>query len=71
MRAACCGERTSLRTHILRPTWHFVHRDDLRWLLEISAPRLKKANASTYRRTGIDPATAARSAGPGPRRRWR
>jgi hypothetical protein len=51
-----------LRTHILRPTWHFVHRDDLCWLLAISAPRLEQANASTYRRTGIDPATAARSA---------
>jgi hypothetical protein len=51
-----------LRTHILRPTWHFVHRDDLRWLLAISAPRLEQANASTYRRTGIDAATAAGSA---------
>ncbi|YCK79349.1 winged helix DNA-binding domain-containing protein [Arthrobacter sp. D3-16] len=50
-----------LRTHILRPTWHFVHRDDLRWLLAISAPRLQQANASTYRLTGIDTATAARA----------
>lgn len=51
-----------LRTHILRPTWHFVHREDLRWLLALSAPRLGQANAPTYRRTGIDAATAARSA---------
>lgn len=51
-----------LRTHILRPTWHFVHRDDLRWLMALSAPRLEQANALTYRRTGIDAATAARSA---------
>lgn len=50
-----------LRTHILRPTWHFVHRDDLRWLLALSAPRLHRGNAGMYRRTGIDPATAARS----------
>lgn len=51
-----------LRTHILRPTWHFVHRDDLRWLLALSAPRLHQGNAGMYRRTGIDAATAARSA---------
>jgi hypothetical protein len=49
-----------LRTHILRPTWHFVHRDDLRWLVALSAPRLHQANAPTYRLTGIDEATAAR-----------
>jgi hypothetical protein len=50
-----------LRTHILRPTWHFVHRDDLRWLRALSAPRLHRANAGTYRRTGIDAAAAERS----------
>ena len=50
-----------LRTHILRPTWHFVHRDDLRWLLALSAPRLHQGNAGMYRRTGIDAAAAARS----------
>jgi hypothetical protein len=51
-----------LRTHILRPTWHFVHRDDLRWLRALSAPRHEQLNAATYRRTGIDAAAAARSA---------
>ncbi len=50
-----------LRTHILRPTWHFVHRDDLRWLMALSAPRLQRINAGTYRRTGIDAARADRS----------
>ncbi|MGM9473591.1 winged helix DNA-binding domain-containing protein [Pseudarthrobacter sp. YS3] len=47
-----------LRTHILRPTWHFVHREDLRWLMALSAPRLHQGNEATYRRTGIDAATA-------------
>jgi hypothetical protein len=54
------AEGSILRTHILRPTWHFVHRDDLRWLSILSAPRLHQANAPTYRLTGIDEATAAR-----------
>jgi hypothetical protein len=49
-----------LRTHILRPTWHFVHRDDLRWLMTLSAPRLHQGNAGMYRRTGIDAAAASR-----------
>ncbi|MBT2530691.1 AlkZ family DNA glycosylase [Arthrobacter sp. ISL-48] len=49
-----------LRTHILRPTWHFVHRDDLRWLMALSAPRLHRGNAGMYRRTGIDAAAAFR-----------
>ena len=34
-----CGE--FVRTHILRPTWHFVSRDDIYWMLQLSAPRLK------------------------------
>ncbi|MDQ0822013.1 hypothetical protein QFZ79_004393 [Arthrobacter sp. V4I6] len=55
------SEGTVLRTHILRPTWHFVHRDDLRWLLALSAPRLHQGNAGMYRRTGIDAANATRS----------
>src|SRR4029453_13234989 len=50
-----------LRTHILRPTWHFVHRDDLRWLTELSRPRLHQVNKATYKQTGIEPAEAARS----------
>lgn len=30
-----------LRTHLLRPTWHFVSADDIYWLLELTGPRLK------------------------------
>ncbi|RAM36677.1 winged helix DNA-binding domain-containing protein [Arthrobacter globiformis] len=51
-----------LRTHILRPTWHFVHRDDLPWLRALSAPRLHQMNGGTYRSTGIDDEAASRSA---------
>jgi hypothetical protein len=29
-----------LRTHVLRPTWHYVHADDARWLIELTAPRV-------------------------------
>ena len=30
-----------LRTHVLRPTWHFVTPRDIRWLLKLSAPRVR------------------------------
>ncbi len=29
-----------LRTHLLRPTWHFVSSDDIYWMLELTAPRI-------------------------------
>ncbi|WP_152191974.1 winged helix DNA-binding domain-containing protein [Georgenia satyanarayanai] len=30
-----------VRTHVLRPTWHFVTADDVGWLLELTAPRVR------------------------------
>src|SRR5262245_66599205 len=32
------NQGTILRTHVLRPTWHFAARADIRWLLALSAP---------------------------------
>ena len=29
-----------LRTHVLRPTWHYVHADDALWLLELTRDRV-------------------------------
>jgi winged helix DNA-binding protein len=29
-----------LRTHVLRPTWHFVLPQDIRWMVELTAPRI-------------------------------
>lgn len=31
-----------LRTHVLRPTWHFVSPDDIRWLLDLTRPRIRR-----------------------------
>jgi hypothetical protein len=50
-----------LRTHVLRPTWHFVAADDLGWLLALTAPRVHAYNAYYYRQTGVDDAAAARA----------
>jgi hypothetical protein len=43
-----------LRTHVLRPTWHFVAPEDIRWLLALSSPRVHSANAYYYRQAGLD-----------------
>jgi hypothetical protein len=49
-----------LRTHILRPTWHFVHPRDIRWMLAVSGPRVHVANGFSYRRDGLTPKILAR-----------
>ena len=40
-----------LRTHLLRPTWHFVSSKDLRWMLSLTADRIRAANDSYARGT--------------------
>jgi hypothetical protein len=49
-----------LRTHVLRPTWHFVAPADIRWLLELTAPRIKATIAYYDRQLGLDDALYAR-----------
>jgi hypothetical protein len=40
------AEGSILRTHVLRPTWHFVAPADIRWMLELTAPRVRSAIGS-------------------------
>lgn len=42
-----------IRTHILRPTWHFVSADDIYWMLALSAPRIKSRMKSRNRELGL------------------
>src|SRR5215471_2681302 len=49
-----------LRTHVMRPTWHFVLPDDIRWLLDLTAARVKARVAPYDRRLEIDEALLAR-----------
>lgn len=39
-----------LRTHLLRPTWHFVAPWDIRWILALTAPRIHAINAGMYKK---------------------
>ncbi len=43
-----------LRTHVLRPTWHFVVPADIRWMLQLSRPRQLALNAYYYSKIGLD-----------------
>lgn len=43
-----------IRTHILRPTWHFVASDDIYWMLDLSAPQVKRFTASAAKKYGYD-----------------
>src|SRR6266487_128997 len=46
-----------LRTHILRPTWHFVTPADIRWMLTLTAPRVLALLAYMDRQLALDKAT--------------
>jgi len=51
-----------LRTHILRPTWHFVGGGDIYWLLDFSARRILAGMKSRLEQLELDRATLNRSA---------
>ena len=50
-----------LRTHVMRPTWHFVPRNDIRWMLTLTAPRIFSTMRSYFRKLELDPKLIARS----------
>ena len=53
-RAVATGE--IVRTHVLRPTWHYVAAEDLTWLLELTSPKVESGMAARHRLLGLDPA---------------
>jgi hypothetical protein len=56
-----CDEGAILRTHVLRPTWHFVLPEDIHWLLELTAPRVRTAMGFYGRSLGADAALVTRA----------
>lgn len=42
-----------IRTHLLRPTWHIVSAEDIYWILELTAPRIKSAMKSRDKELGL------------------
>jgi len=43
-----------LRTHVMRPTWHFLAPRDIRAVLALTARRVRAGNASMHRRLELD-----------------
>lgn len=50
-RAIAKGE--IIRTHILRPTWHYVAARDIRWIMELTAPRIRVAIRSRQKQLSL------------------
>ena len=38
-----------LRIHVLRPTWHFVSADDIHWVLQLSAQKIKSSLTTRHK----------------------
>ncbi len=52
-----------VRTHALRPTWHFLAAEDVGWIQALTGPRVLTRMGTYYRQAGLDDATLiARSA---------
>jgi len=51
-----------VRTHVMRETWHLIAAPDIRWLLDLTAPRIQARNASMRRRLGLEDELLGRSA---------
>src|SRR5260370_36125013 len=59
-----CDEGKIIRTHVLRPTWHFVLPADLPWLLAPTVARGKQDMANYDRKLALDDRTHTRSQAP-------
>ena len=55
------GAGSILRTHLMRPTWHFVTPLDIGWLLALTGPRVQAVNGYMYRKLELDSAIFKRS----------
>ncbi|MDJ1483737.1 winged helix DNA-binding domain-containing protein [Cytophagaceae bacterium YF14B1] len=43
-----------IRTHIMRPTWHFVTPEDIQWILAITSHKVKALNAPYCSKYGLE-----------------
>ncbi len=54
-------EGALLRTHVLRPTWHFVLPEDAAWLVALTGPRVLAGMAGRHRQLELDGGTVDRA----------
>jgi hypothetical protein len=56
-----CDDGRILRTHVLRPTWHFVTPAAIRWMLDLTGPAVHRRMATYMRRAGLDGSLCTRA----------
>lgn len=62
--AALLDSGAVLRTHVLRPTWHFVPAEDAGWLLDLTGPRVRRVTGQQLREVhGLDERAVDRAVG--------
>ncbi len=62
--ARLLDDGTVVRTHVLRPTWHFARAEDIGWLLDLTAPRVRRLTSQQLRIAhGLDERSIAQSVG--------
>ena len=52
-----------VRTHVLRPTWHLLAPEDLRWMQRVTGPRVEGAMAGVNLRLGLTAEVVAAALG--------
>src|SRR6185312_10048755 len=50
-----------IRTHVLRPTWHFVVPEDLRWMTQLTSARVQAIAGTQHRQLKLDAAVFSKS----------
>jgi DNA glycosylase AlkZ-like len=48
------NEGKILRTHILRPTWHFIAPEDIRWMLKLTSGKVRRFLKRYYEKNGVE-----------------
>lgn len=54
-------EGNIIRTHVLRPTWHLVAAEDLRWMLKLTAPRIQRSLKSRHKQLELTSSVISKS----------
>ncbi len=42
-----------IRTHVMRPTWHLISSEDVKWMLALSTPHLRKSMKGRHKALGL------------------
>jgi hypothetical protein len=52
-----------IRTHLMRPTWHFVSADDIYWMLELTSPGIRSSMKSRHKELELSEEIVCKSRG--------